>query len=867
MKRELEQVRRIHMIPYFHTDYAWCNIRAWHICRYVTAYEQMLLKMRTHPDYTGTLDNIDHSLEPFLRYRPALAEELRQRVREGRITVANGGWSLARVFQVGEETYLRNLTEADAAFRRLFGQDLPIRCLFNADTSCGHAQLPQIIRLMGYDAYCFQRPEAFLNRQGIPKSFRWKGLDGSQVLVTRGCYGGFGICHYLETPPTQETWPQILENFRKEELDTHLQLLPTDVMAQFVGMDDTLPDCNCSDRYLYMDAFMQLWNQLETPQMHYSTLHQFLEELDQQALPTVSGDIDPYDLSYNVPKKGCRSLWYARHQAERLLTEAEAAAVIAAGYGMEYPAQQLDTLWKSLFRFTGHAMEFALLEDQPELQDLVNSTLSGASRLLRETRQAIADAVCATEENAYAVINTTGAVQRQSVRIPLTDVFGVGYFRLEDETGEEIPFAEADYITGCRQFATTCYSSAVAVADVTVLPYSVKKIFVHSMDQIRTKLTRQERSNLLTATPSGRREAEHFTICAGQNRYVFENRTLMEIQNGSQRIRTGKPLLTLRFRASDPPKNWLFWNGETRITDSCDFQPSQAVCVLDTPLCTAWQLTGTLLSKPVQMLLTAGTDGILQIQVTLQGGKEIGYYSLDYDADTSGILHCDIPFGIRTVDFSDMAPEDTSNGENGEVSMQGSFQAKSYVNFQNGHPLTAFGIDTATYWRYDLKEHQVCCLLTAVYDAAPVDPACEDLPWEAFMDTASFQCPGAHTFRLAALPFETDPARLAAVSQGLRHPLEAKKGFRAEGRTPAPPIVQAPENLIFTACRKTEDETVIRFYECSGRQTQAFLQFGQTLRSVRKCDLRGRTLEVLPCDGSLVPVTVRPYEIVILYFR
>lgn len=136
--KEIGELKEIHIIPYCHTDYAWTNIRSWHICRYTSAYSEVLDIMRENGEHTWLLDNITHSLTPFLELCPERFEELKSRVREGRVNIANGGYSLARPTQVGEETYIRNLVAADRRFRELFGEDIEIDTLFNADTSIDH---------------------------------------------------------------------------------------------------------------------------------------------------------------------------------------------------------------------------------------------------------------------------------------------------------------------------------------------------------------------------------------------------------------------------------------------------------------------------------------------------------------------------------------------------------------------------------------------------------------------------------------------------------------------------------------------------------------------------------------------------------
>ena len=198
----LDDLHEIIVAPYCHADYAWTNTRAWHKCRYIKSFSDALDIMRTNPDFTYGIDNVIHNLIVFMENCPDRVAELRQRVSEGRMYVMNGGVSLARPNYVGDEAYIRNMTMGRRMFKELLGvTDSQSNMLFNADTTSGHSQMPQILKLGGHQYYSFQRPEFALDHKKIPKQFIWKGLDGSAVLVYRGHYGGFFLSENPSLPP------------------------------------------------------------------------------------------------------------------------------------------------------------------------------------------------------------------------------------------------------------------------------------------------------------------------------------------------------------------------------------------------------------------------------------------------------------------------------------------------------------------------------------------------------------------------------------------------------------------------------------------------------------------------------------------
>jgi len=164
----LDKQKKIHIVPYSHHDHAWFNTREWHIRRFTGFFLEALDEMRRNRDLTFMVDNAAHSLAPFVRYCPDMLPEFQRRMREGRIEIMNGGYALARPNYVGEETFIRNLAAGALYFTETMGAD-PIDTYINTDTSAGHSQLPQILKLSGINYCAFYRPEHQFEKAGIPR--------------------------------------------------------------------------------------------------------------------------------------------------------------------------------------------------------------------------------------------------------------------------------------------------------------------------------------------------------------------------------------------------------------------------------------------------------------------------------------------------------------------------------------------------------------------------------------------------------------------------------------------------------------------------------------------------------------------------
>jgi alpha-mannosidase len=367
---------KIHVIPYCHADHAWTHSRQWHIKRYRRILDEVLDIMKANPSYTFTLDNIFHMLSDYLK-APG-SRELIEAINSGRIEMTGPVLSLIRPTRAGGEAFIRNVQYAREYLREK-GISTDSETYYNIDTSVGHPQLPQILKLLGFSNYRFWRPQGAMDAMGIPRQFIWEGPDGTRIICSRGTYAGLWKADYLNISNFTDG---IIMRFYNEELADITKHNTTGIIWLPFGMDDTRPLMDFDENPINLDGLMRHLRETSGIQINYSTPRDYFLELQKQKLPVISGSLDPCDAAYNIPTKGDKGLWLYRYLLEKLIIKAEISWVLADTG--KYPYDAFRKLWENLLYISGHAMEFSFEDDFEHLLDVAETSLTLVNSLINE---------------------------------------------------------------------------------------------------------------------------------------------------------------------------------------------------------------------------------------------------------------------------------------------------------------------------------------------------------------------------------------------------------------------------------------------------------------------------------------------------
>ncbi len=416
---DYEQIRKqmagkkVFLVPFSHTDWAWVNSRAWMIDRHAQVLADALDFLKSNPAFRFYIETWNEQLETFLARRPDRRAELRNAIGANRIAVCGAttnqhpGW-------MEPESLVRDLVLGRRLFRE-FAPNVNLEVIVKPDVTPGSSQMPQILTKAGYRYFGFQRLDSVLTKEGLPRQFVWRGLDGSEIMTARegGC--GF-IADDSLSKDFRSKWKAAVERLYEREISQHTDKYSIGAIWLPVGCDDSRPlrhwrAVEQNGKYdefpLPLPEFIEEWNQREVEPMQFGTPNDVFRELEKSrsALPVHSGIIDPtmWTIWYGMNGNNGLRLWRAR--ADRALVAGEkfwsCAAVVAEA---TYPEKEYAKLWRDLLRAYSHAQMWLFKDDYESQFQRVKTTLANASDLRDAGLTMIAERVKIEDARTTAIL-------------------------------------------------------------------------------------------------------------------------------------------------------------------------------------------------------------------------------------------------------------------------------------------------------------------------------------------------------------------------------------------------------------------------------------------------------------------------------
>ncbi|WP_029135401.1 glycoside hydrolase family 38 N-terminal domain-containing protein [Nakamurella lactea] len=409
---------RISLVAHTHWDREWYEPFQRFRMRLVDVVDDVLIRAEADPRFHFTFDGQMAAVEDYLEVRPEQRERLAALVRTGQLAI--GPWRvLLDEFLCSGENIIRNLQLGRQQALAL-GPMMPVGYL---PDMFGHiAQMPQILRLAGFDHACVYR--------GVPASidthaFRWIAPDGSTIR-TEYLAGGYGNMSDLFNDPDD------LESRLQRRVEALLPWFGDDDVLAMYGTDHSGPLPTLMSQVASLDT-------ADREGLHVTTLGDYLAGFDPagSGLPELAGELRSHARSNILP--GVISI---RPALKRALAQAERmveryAEPLAALHGGHWPDTLLAMAWLRLVDSSCHDSVTGCGVDDTAVQ--VGARIAEAEHLGQAIRDGVlTELAAAVPSDAALVFNPSPFDRIVQVELDLPAPDGSGPVALQTAAGDRL---------------------------------------------------------------------------------------------------------------------------------------------------------------------------------------------------------------------------------------------------------------------------------------------------------------------------------------------------------------------------------------------------------------------------------------------
>lgn len=315
----------VHGVGHAHIDTGWLWPVRETIRKCARTFSSQLALMEEYPDYVFGASAAQHYAYTKQHY-PALYEKIKKAVLAGKWEIQGGMWVEADCNLISGESMVRQFLHGKNFFMDEFGFD--VKNLWIPDVFGYSAALPQIIRKSACDFFLTQKLSWSQFNRFPYQSFRWQGIDGSEVLT-----------HF----PPEDTYNSMV--LPKESMKAQNRYTEGDILSDFmclygIGDGGGGPFNELVERGKRQAALDGC------PHFQFDRADRFFEKIDRKRdeLPRWKGELY-LELHRGTLTTQSRTKRNNR-KCEQMLTMTEFLCSMLP-YD-QYPAKELDEAWKLL---------------------------------------------------------------------------------------------------------------------------------------------------------------------------------------------------------------------------------------------------------------------------------------------------------------------------------------------------------------------------------------------------------------------------------------------------------------------------------------------------------------------------------------
>lgn len=412
----------LYYIPHTHWEGAVFKTREEYLEMGLPHILQALALLKKYPTYKFTLDQVAY-IRPFLERYPEHRADFLKFVREGRLGIVGGMDVMPDDVKPGGELFVRQMQYGKQWCREALGIDVTTAWML--DTFGHHPQMPQLLKLAGYNSFWFCRG---VPNDNLPSEFLWKGIDGTEIPAfwLPGFYGLFW------GPPGDQAGFDRFFTERYHALDAHA------VPAERVG----LAGVDVSEPEAHVPALVDQFNRNPNRPFNIRTAipSDFASVVAlRKSEPVLTGDFSPI---FQGTYSSRIELKQETREIEQELLTAEKLQALAGWLGKENPADLMQAWEPVLFNQT-HDLASGVMTDHVYLDvqrgyDFARK--SAATEIKSDSEMLVSRINTVGSGTPIVVFNPSGWTRTDAVKANIgftaQNVFDV---RVTDAKGSAVP--------------------------------------------------------------------------------------------------------------------------------------------------------------------------------------------------------------------------------------------------------------------------------------------------------------------------------------------------------------------------------------------------------------------------------------------
>lgn len=759
----------------------------------------MLRLMEQYPDFIFSQSQAGMYEEMRVHY-PNLFSQVQQRVKEGRWEYIGGMWVEPDCNIISGESFVRQFLHGVRYAEKWFGVT-PKTCWL-PDVFGNSYCMPQIMKKAGMEYFVTHKMGIWNDTNPwLYNAFWWEGPDGSKVFAA--------------VPPTH-----FIGSMEPDSLKTNwVKFSEKDTIGESMycygwgdgggGVDNEM-----------LEYVKRYKNFPGLPETKACKIEESLENMKQKAIKAGDKVVTWKDELYLEEHRGVHTtkaaLKKANRYCENLFRQSEMYAVIAAGYGYEYPTEELSLAWRKILtnQFHDSLPGTHITEVFGKLMGIYAEVIETGERIRNEALECIAAHIGFDPKagEPFALFNSLGVESTTKVELDYQDV------DILDSFGNKVPVQQYTKLNGEKKLLFVAENVPPVGYKVY---YKVPRSAAHAYNESNGKKI----------------ETDRFALT------LDDSATLVSIYdklNGREILAPGGKGNCFRL-FEDMPGGYDAWDIVATYVDR-EFELKDGVVkdIVSGDVYTMISIEKEVLKSVIHqnIIIYNDLDRIdFDTHISWHEDQKLLKVFFDVDLQTKNYTR-DIAYATMECCSYRYNPYD---------------KAKFEVNAHNWIDMSDedYGVSLLNDCKYGHEVNEHTMILTLL--KAPIKP-----------DPQSDR--GDHYFTYSLYPHAGTWKRADTLTRGLEinNPLVAAVPTGSANCPDTGSFISINcDNITLEAVKKCEDEDayIVRMVEKTGRTTNAQVKLFANITYAAECDLIERNDEPIEFSGDTISFTAKPFEI------